>query len=155
MVKKIAVGLLLLTGRIYADSTTVSADTGFGGPSNPAQLFDNPSLHGGSDVPLTGGSTLDGDGAVIQIGYFDGATTANNFLGNFVPLTGEGSLNTATVPGSSTWWDRPGMEIETQLLEQIISRFPKSSGAARSALIDLLVGSGQQERARRFTILAK
>jgi hypothetical protein len=81
---------------LYADKTTVSFDSG------DYAIFDNPDLHGGGDVPLTGGSLMvDGDGTVLQLGYYDGATTANNFLGNWVPLTGETSLNTATIPGSS------------------------------------------------------
>jgi hypothetical protein len=38
---------------------------------------------------------INGDGFVLQLGYYDQATTANNFLGTWVPLTGEGSANTA------------------------------------------------------------
>lgn len=34
-----------------------------------------------------------GDGAILQLGYYDAATSENNFAGNWVPLTGEGSLN--------------------------------------------------------------
>lgn len=52
-------------------------------------------------VFLTGGGFGDGNGAVLQLGYYDGATTANNFLGNWVALSGEGSLNTGLVTGSS------------------------------------------------------
>ena len=42
---------------------------------------------------LSGSSTLDGNGTVLQLGYYSGATIANNFLGTWVPLSGEGSLN--------------------------------------------------------------
>lgn len=44
---------------------------------------------------LSGGlPTIDGDGFVLQLGYYSGATAGNNFLGTWVPLTGEGSANT-------------------------------------------------------------
>jgi hypothetical protein len=46
---------------------------------------------------LTAGSGIDGDGAVLQLGYYDQATAGNNFLGVWVSLTGEGSLNTGGV----------------------------------------------------------
>ena len=35
------------------------------------------------------------DGDVIQLGYFDSATQASPFAGNWIPMSGEGSLNTA------------------------------------------------------------
>jgi hypothetical protein len=56
-----------------------------------------------ANVVLSGGlSGTDGDGAVIQLGYYSNATVANNFLGTWVPLTGEGSANTGgIIPTSS------------------------------------------------------
>ncbi len=46
-------------------------------------------------TPLTAGvGSVNGDGAVLQLGYYSAATAANNFLGTWVPLTGEGSANT-------------------------------------------------------------
>lgn len=51
--------------------------------------------------PLSAGNTsLDGDGFVLQLGYYTGATTGNNFLGNWVSLTGEGSANTGNITGT-------------------------------------------------------
>ena len=61
-------------------------------------------LRNQSAAPLFGGSSgIDGDGAVVQIGYFTDATAGNNFgNGNFVPLSGEGSLfNVSTTVGDS------------------------------------------------------
>ena len=54
------------------------------------QLFDEntPALALPSGV--TG---VNGDGAIIQLGYFDQATAANIFAGQWVPLTGGGSFN--------------------------------------------------------------
>jgi hypothetical protein len=98
MVKRIGIiGLCLVAAFqvVRADTTTVSFDSG------NLIIFDNPALHGGSDVALSGGTTNDGNGTVLQLGYFDGATTANNFAGNWVPLSGETSLNTALIAGSS------------------------------------------------------
>lgn len=45
-------------------------------------------------TPLFGGTPADNDGAVLQLGYFTTSTAADLFSGVFVPLTGEGSLNT-------------------------------------------------------------
>ena len=44
-------------------------------------------------TPLNGG-TGNHNGAVLQLGYFTSSTTGSLFSGNWVPLTGEGSLNT-------------------------------------------------------------
>lgn len=88
MLKKITVAAVFcFTANLYAqDTTTVSFDSG-------TQTVYNENT--GATIALTGGTTADGNGAVLQLGYFDGATAANNFLGNWVPLTGETSLNTA------------------------------------------------------------
>jgi hypothetical protein len=74
----------------YAQNqTTVNMDSG--------GLF----LFNEGATKLTGGTTLDGDGAVIQLGYYNAATASNNFAGNWVALTGEMSLNTKTIPSSN------------------------------------------------------
>lgn len=52
--------------------------------------------------PLTAGTSADGDGAVLQLGYFIGATLANVFGdGTFIPLSGQGSANTAQAVSNS------------------------------------------------------
>ena len=51
--------------------------------------------------PLPGGTAADGDGAVLQLGYYSNATTSNNFSGTWVPLSGETSPNTAMLADSS------------------------------------------------------
>lgn len=60
-------------------------------------------LRNQSGTALTGGSTsVNFDGAVLQVGYFSSATVGNNFAGNFIPLTGQGSLfNVQTTIGDS------------------------------------------------------
>jgi hypothetical protein len=51
------------------------------------------SLRDNLGVPLTvGNPSLNGDGAILQIGYYSTATIADNFSGTFIPLTGAGSL---------------------------------------------------------------
>lgn len=70
-------------------TTTVSFD------SSDEQIFDQ------NNIPLTAGGPGDGNGAVLQLGYYSTATTANNFSGTWIPLSGETSLNTALIPGSS------------------------------------------------------
>ena len=47
---------------------------------------------------LTGGlSNIDGDGAVLQLGYFSQASQSQPFNGTWVALTGEGGANSAFV----------------------------------------------------------
>jgi len=53
-------------------------------------------LFNSANTALFAGSANDGDGDVIQLGYFTGPS----FTGTFVPLTGNGSLNNATIPES-------------------------------------------------------
>jgi hypothetical protein len=43
-----------------------------------------------NNVALSTGAAGNSNGALIQIGYYDGATSANQFLGTWVPLTGAG-----------------------------------------------------------------
>jgi hypothetical protein len=53
-----------------------------------------------SSVLLTPGTAADGNGAVIQLGYYDGASAGNNFVGTWHALTGMGSLNTGGNTGA-------------------------------------------------------
>lgn len=47
-------------------------------------------------APLSGGTLgVNGDGAVIQLGYFSSATAVSLFSGNWVPLSGNGGFNSA------------------------------------------------------------
>ncbi len=58
-------------------NTTVNMDSG-------GELMMNQ-----GNTALTAGSILDGNGDILQLGYYTGATSAgNNFLGTWVPLTG-------------------------------------------------------------------
>jgi hypothetical protein len=73
---------------LRADITGVSFDSGSQMVFNQASAL------------LTGGTTNDGDGAVLQLGYYSTATAGNNFAGTWTPLSGQTSLNTATIAGS-------------------------------------------------------
>lgn len=75
-----------------ADGTSVSLDSG-------SKFIYNENT--AATIKLTGGTSLDGDGAVLQLGYYSAATTADNFSGSWVALSGEASLNTAIIQGSS------------------------------------------------------
>ncbi|MGH8020326.1 MAG: hypothetical protein ACREIA_19000 [Opitutaceae bacterium] len=44
-------------------------------------------------TPLTAGTSADGDGAIIALGYFTGATGAASFSGKWTPLTGPATAN--------------------------------------------------------------
>lgn len=46
---------------------------------------------------LTAGTSAAGDGAIIQLGYYTGATQASPFIGTWVPLTGPGTMLTTTI----------------------------------------------------------
>jgi hypothetical protein len=96
MLKKIAITCLCVAASLQAlraDTTTVSFDSG------TKTLFDQ---NTGAMNALTGGTSANGNGCVLQLGYYDGASIANNFLGNWVPLSGELSLNTAVIPGGAS-----------------------------------------------------
>ncbi len=56
-------------------------------------------------VPLTRGTAAFGDGAVLQLGYYTGATQSSPFSGNWMPLTGPGSLHAivSTIGDSSSY----------------------------------------------------
>ncbi len=61
-------------------------------------------LQGRTGVSLSGGvGTVAHDGFIVELGYFSGATSNdNNFVGQFIPLTGQGSANFATGPAFAT-----------------------------------------------------
>jgi hypothetical protein len=105
-IKSAFCGLVLVASLrlLSADQTTVSFDSG------SQQIFDNPSLHGGNNVVLTGGSSVDGNGDVLQLGYFTGP----NFTGAWVPLSGATSLNTAVIPTTTTGQANPSGERYNQ-----------------------------------------
>ena len=84
----IATCLTLAVGAVHGQTTTVNFDSG------DFQILDQNTA---ATNPLTAGPAGDGNGAILQLGYFTGA----NFTGTFVPLSGQGSANTAIVPGSS------------------------------------------------------
>lgn len=46
-------------------------------------------------TPLSGGTSTDGNGTVLQLGYFSGASVSNNFSGTWTPLTGNLGANSA------------------------------------------------------------
>ncbi|MEY2526914.1 MAG: hypothetical protein QOE73_1685 [Verrucomicrobiota bacterium] len=106
MIKSIAVALLSvgLCLSVYGQATSVNMDSG------GLQVYNQDTS---STILLSGGgATTDGDGFVLQLGFYQGATIANNFgNGVFVPITGEGSGNTSIIPGSSPNVQYQGMRI--------------------------------------------
>jgi len=48
-----------------------------------------------NSVALSGGSAADGNGTVLELGYYTGASVANNFSGTWVALTGASGGNSA------------------------------------------------------------
>ena len=79
--------IMPITPTSAGDTTTISFDSG------------SQTMFNQASTPLTGGTTADGDGAVLQLGYFTVNTAS--FQGTWVPLSGEGSLNTAVIIGSA------------------------------------------------------
>ena len=72
---------------LAAPPLVVETDVKFN--SDGAFLLDNLSN------PLFAGGSGNGDGFAVELGYYDTASTSNNFAGNWVPMTGQNSLNTA------------------------------------------------------------
>jgi hypothetical protein len=88
MVKNIVITAMAFGAILHiasADTTTVAFDSG------------SQTLFNQSNAVLSGGSSNDGNGDVLQLGYFTGA----NFTGSWVPLSGQGSANTAVISGSN------------------------------------------------------
>ena len=86
-------GLLNLSAHGAAQVTRVTVD------SIDKQLFNQLTSELTSGL-LNPGTAADGDGAVIQLGFYDAATTLNNFAGTWHPMSGLGSLNTGGNTGS-------------------------------------------------------
>ncbi len=79
--KKLILTLFLASASAYsADTTSFS----FGSDGVLLKSSNNSTL-------LSGGSTSDGDGARVQIGYFTTATSGSLFSGVFTPIAGEGT----------------------------------------------------------------
>lgn len=95
LTKSIVAVLLSLSAVVHsAIVTTVNVNY-------DAEFVPAKSLKNQLGVPLSAGavdvdgfSTANGDGTLVQLGYFDGATAANNFAGSFVVLAGFGTANT-------------------------------------------------------------
>lgn len=49
---------------------------------------------------LSAGTSANGDGMAVQIGYYSTATVGNNFSGTWIPLTGQNSVNSAYLSAS-------------------------------------------------------
>ena len=90
--------MLLLATMTHLDAAMIVVNLDSGNNGNPA-LFDQNVL---LQNALSGGTNAEGNGCVLQLGYYSQATVANNFLGTWIPLTGEGSANTGgNISGSS------------------------------------------------------
>ena len=87
-VVRLAVLVLMLATRVAfgAPIVTVNMD------SDVRTLLDKV---GAGAQPITGGTIADGDGAVLQVGYYTGATPGNNFIGTWIGITGKGGSNSA------------------------------------------------------------
>ena len=77
---------------------------------------------------LRPGSAADGDGAIIQLGYYDAATVGNHFAGVWRPLTGVGSLNSGGDTGS-------GLSFTTTSIGDIGGGAPDGSGIFAFSLV--------------------
>ncbi len=120
----------------------VAATTAFETPTiNAAQTdvgvdFFTAQLLNAGGTALTAGTNADGDGAIIQVGYFDAATTADNFAGNWVALTGIGGANSAY--GSTSVGDSGGF-LGNGNASFIVS-FVVGSGTSGNGLVSLVTG---------------
>lgn len=78
-----AVTLSITSGSLFAATLAVNFDSGGLSVRN-----------NGGATPITAGSpNVNFDGGIIQLGYFNASSDNNNFLGTFIPLSGEGSTN--------------------------------------------------------------
>lgn len=79
--------LLTFLSLVHADAQTLTTVNWQN--TNGTKLLDS-----NKTSALSAGTSANGDGAVLQLGYYSQATNANPFAGVWVPLTGEGSANT-------------------------------------------------------------
>jgi len=88
----LAVAATLAIAAAQAGPTTSVSWENLQGAGTPpeAQLLDADGA-----TPLSAGTAASGDGAIVALGYFTGATTSANFTGEWVPLTGPQSANIA------------------------------------------------------------
>lgn len=65
--------------------------------------FNNAStlLRDGAGIALTQGTTANTDGALVQLGYFSAGTSASNFAGTWIPITGFGPTLHTSIGDSS------------------------------------------------------
>jgi len=95
-IASIAIYLTAACGFALAQSSTqVNIDSGSFQVMNQGSSF------------LTAGPAGDGNGAVLQLGYYSGATSgSSNFVGTWTPLTGQGSANTDIILGSTAQYNQ-------------------------------------------------
>lgn len=85
---------LLLVGSVPFKSVALGASLQVSLATNTTVLKDF------NNIPLTPGSSIDSDGAILQIGYYTLSTSADPFLGDWVPMTGPGTSFVTTVGDS-------------------------------------------------------
>ncbi|MGC3989764.1 MAG: PEP-CTERM sorting domain-containing protein [Chthoniobacteraceae bacterium] len=83
---------------LVAANFTAKAQTGSVTVYNDSSTL----LLNAAGTALSAGTTSNGDGALVQLGYYTGATTSSYFSGTWVPLTGYGSTGLTTVGDSSS-----------------------------------------------------
>ena len=62
---------------------------------------------------LTAGTSADGDGTILQLGYYTAATTSNPFAGDWIAMTGSGTSYQTTVGDSG---NNPDGTFKLQIL---------------------------------------
>jgi hypothetical protein len=80
---------LVWTEAAAGPTTTIALENLVGTNTPPSAAL----LDADGVTPLSAGTTAAGDGAVIALGYFTGATSAATFTGEWVPLTGPQAAN--------------------------------------------------------------
>ncbi len=56
-------------------------------------------------VNLDSGGAVDGDGTILQLGYYSSSTVANPFAGSWIPITGPGTTYQTTIGDSGNRGD--------------------------------------------------
>ena len=116
--------IMPITPTAAGDTTTVTFDSG------------SQTMFNQGSTPLTGETAADGDGAVLQLGYFTVNTAS--FQGTWVPLSGEGSLNTAVIIGSAP--------VETYNHTSIGDLTAQGAGDGTFAMsLNFILGSGTSD----------
>lgn len=125
--------ILVFVAPFAFSATGDSTDVFFQWTDNAGRFLDSAGV-----ALVRGNSTAFGDGAIVQLGYYSAATTADNFAGTWVALTGEGGANSTYADVGIGDGGSPGALIGGQSIGELSVHFVFTEGLAGSSVFPAL-----------------